>query len=208
MSIPSSSDEVATRHGILPAFRSSSIEDRCSRARLPWWARAISRSASSFSRSASRSASRRLLTKTIVERCASTSASSSGYIDGQIEATACSAAAVADLAVARAPDGRAPSDRAELAQVLDRDDDLEVELLAGARVDELDRPATGDEPADLLERPLGRREPDPLQRLVDEPLRAARPRARGGRRAWCPRPRAPRRGSASRRCAATRARPR
>ena len=39
----------------------------------PWWARASSRPASSFSRSASRSARRRLLTKTIVERWASTS---------------------------------------------------------------------------------------------------------------------------------------
>ena len=59
--------------------------------------------------------------------------------------------------------------RAELAQVVDGHDDLEVELLAGARVDELDRPAAGDEPADLCERPLGRREADPLQRPVDEP---------------------------------------
>ena len=70
--------EVATRHGISPAFRSSSISTRCSRAREPWCARAISASASSFSRSASRSAVRRLLTKTIVERCSRTSASSSG----------------------------------------------------------------------------------------------------------------------------------
>ena len=60
--------------------------------------------------------------------------------------------------------------RAELAQVLDRDDDLEVELLARAGVDELDRAAAGDEPADLLERPLRRRKPDPLDRPVGEPL--------------------------------------
>ena len=46
MSIPSSSDEVATRHGIRPAFRSSSICVRCSRASEPWCARAISSSAS------------------------------------------------------------------------------------------------------------------------------------------------------------------
>ena len=41
MSMPSSSDEVATRHGIRPAFSSSSISVRCSRASEPWWARAI-----------------------------------------------------------------------------------------------------------------------------------------------------------------------
>ena len=46
-----------------PALSSSSIRVRCSRARLPWWARATSSSASSLSRSASRSARRRLLTK-------------------------------------------------------------------------------------------------------------------------------------------------
>ena len=54
---------------------------------------------------------------------------------------------------------------ARLAHVLERDDDLEVELLAGARVDELDRPAPANEPSDLLERPLRRREADALERL-------------------------------------------
>ena len=73
--------------------------------------------------------------------------------------------------------------RAELAHVLDRDDDLEVELLARARVDELDRPAAGDEPADLLERPLGRREADPLQRPR---RRAAASRSTESAR-WAPR---------------------
>ncbi len=37
-------------------------------------------------------------------------------------------------------------------------------------VDELDRAAAGDEPADLLERPLRRREPDPLERLARQAL--------------------------------------
>ena len=54
--------------------------------------------------------------------------------------------------------------RAELAQILDRDDDLEVELLARAGIDERDRPAAGDEAADLLQRTLRRGEPDPLDR--------------------------------------------
>ena len=61
--------------------------------------------------------------------------------------------------------------RRQLAHVLDRDDDLEVELLADARVDELDLAArAGDEPADLLHRPLRRREPDALEGRVDEAL--------------------------------------
>jgi hypothetical protein len=78
MSIPSSSEEVATSTGISPFFKSSSTSSRCSRASEPWCARAISFSASSFSRSARRSASRRLLTKQMVERCDSTSSSSLG----------------------------------------------------------------------------------------------------------------------------------
>ena len=59
-----------------------------------------------------------------------------------------------------------PEIGAGLAHVLERDDHLEVELLARACVDELDRPAAGDEPSDLLQRPLRRREPDALERLV------------------------------------------
>ena len=88
MSIPSSRLDVATRHGMRPALRSSSIRTRCSRARDPWCARATappswappsaSASASSLMRSASRSARRRLLTNTIVERCARTSSRSAG----------------------------------------------------------------------------------------------------------------------------------
>ena len=57
-----------------------------------------------------------------------------------------------------------------LAHVLDGDDDLEVELLRHARVDELDRASTRDEAADLLERALRRREADPLRRLRRERL--------------------------------------
>ena len=83
MSIPSSSELVATRHGRSPDFSRSSTTSRSSRASEPWWARAIdaglsSSPASSFSRTASRSAARRLFTKMIVVRCACTSSSSSG----------------------------------------------------------------------------------------------------------------------------------
>ena len=40
MSMPSSSEEVATTAGRRPAFRSSSMSRRCSRLTEPWWARA------------------------------------------------------------------------------------------------------------------------------------------------------------------------
>ena len=98
MSMPSSSELVATRHGSSPALSSSSTLVRSSRASEPWWARAISPgggaasastpvavsraarscAASSLRRSATRSAERRLLTNTIVELCSRTSCSSSG----------------------------------------------------------------------------------------------------------------------------------
>ena len=90
MSIPSSSELVATRHGSCPAFSSSSTFVRSSLASEPWCARAISwraspvgswpssEAASSFRRSATRSAARRLLTKMIVELCSRTWRSSSG----------------------------------------------------------------------------------------------------------------------------------
>ena len=67
--------------------------------------------------------------------------------------------------------------RAQLAQVLDRDDDLEIELLARAGVDEPDRTVAGDEAADLLERALRRREADPLRGPLQqrvEPLQRER----------------------------------
>ena len=67
--------------------------------------------------------------------------------------------------------------RPELAQVLDGDDDLEVEILARSRIDELDRTIAGDEAADLLERALRRREADALRRALEqgvEPLQRER----------------------------------
>ena len=61
---------------------------------------------------------------------------------------------------------------ARLAHVLQRDDHLEIELLPRAGVDELDRPATGDEPSYLLEWALGGREPDALKGPVGSPFEA------------------------------------
>src|SRR5215207_1244820 len=59
--------------------------------------------------------------------------------------------------------------RRGLAHVLDRDDDLEVELLRAAGVDEPDRATARHEAPDLLHRALRRRERDALDVPVDEP---------------------------------------
>ena len=118
---------------------------------------------SSFSRSASRSARRRLLTKRIVERCSSTSRRSSGYMDGQIEVDGVPSPPVPSSGSVAAPSPR-------LAHVLDRDDHLQVELLARAGVDDPDRPRPRHEPPDLLDRALRRGQADALDRLADEPV--------------------------------------
>ena len=61
--------------------------------------------------------------------------------------------------------------RRQLPHVLDRNDDLEIQLLADSGVDELDLAArSGDEPPDLLHRPLRRREPEALEGSVDQAL--------------------------------------
>ncbi len=60
--------------------------------------------------------------------------------------------------------------RSQLPEILDRHDDLEIELLAGPGVDERDRAAAGDETPDLLERPLGGGEPEPLNPPCGETL--------------------------------------
>jgi hypothetical protein len=63
--------------------------------------------------------------------------------------------------------------RAELAHVLERHDDLEVELLPRSRVDELDvAVGSGDEAADLGQRALRGREADALERALRELLEA------------------------------------
>ena len=51
--------------------------------------------------------------------------------------------------------------------VVERNDDLEVELLRTACIDELDLARARDEAADLLQRPLRRGQADPLHRFVD-----------------------------------------
>src|SRR5207244_3002670 len=67
-------------------------------------------------------------------------------------------------------------DLAKASHVLDGDDDLELERLARAGIDDLDlaaRPDAAEEASDGLERPLRRRQPDALEwlgALRPEPL--------------------------------------
>ena len=74
-----------------------------------------------------------------------------------------------DRRVDRGPD-RAGLGR--LAHVVERHDDLEIEVLARAGVDDPDRAVAGDEASDLLDRALGRGEADPLHRLVEQRVEA------------------------------------
>ncbi|GAO05470.1 hypothetical protein PSR1_04384 [Anaeromyxobacter sp. PSR-1] len=86
MSMPSSSEEVATRPRTRPALRLSSMAMRCGRAMEPWCACTSVSPASSLSAPASRSATRRLFTNSKVVRCAFTSSSRRGWMAVQIEA--------------------------------------------------------------------------------------------------------------------------
>ena len=195
MSMPSSRLLVATSAGSRPAFSSSSMIVRCSRARLPWWARATSSSASSLRRRARRSASRRLLTKISVERWARISSSSSGYMAGQIDRRRFSPPG--DVAGSSGAERSPPSSRMSSTG----HDDLDLELLGRARrrrsVHRTGAPlARPGRPGSARSRPAGagwptgrcaagRRRPRP------PPARAAPGSATGGRRAWS----RPRRGS-------------
>ena len=191
MSMPSSRLDVATSAGSRPSLRASSISTRCSRAMLPWWARTSSSPASSLSRCASRSDRRRLLVKTIVLRWLRMSSRMRGWIDGQ-------------MLERRSPRPAGPpgwssggQDLAERRHVVDGDDDLEVERLARAGVDDLDLAigaGAAEEPGDRVERPLRRRQADPLggragvvrRRPVAAPARSASRRSRLRAR-WAPR---------------------
>ena len=173
--------------GSRPALSPSSISRRCSRAIEPWCARTSSSPASSLSRWASRSARRRLLTKMIVLRCARMSSRIRGWIAGQMLVRFSPPDRAAGLLLER-------QDLAEPGHVLDRHDDLELERLARAGVDDLDLAARRRSPPRnraivssgrwVADRPIrwsGRRPsaaPEALQ-----PLEAS---ARDGRRASSP----------------------
>ena len=210
MSMPSSSEDVATRHGSSPAFSSSSTTVRSSRASEPWWARAIS------------AARPRVGVGQLVE--AQREPLGAAAVVDEDDRRAVLADELEQLGVDRRPDRAArrlaAGERVErvgspalcvgLDHRLDRHVDLEVERLAHAGVDDRARaPRADHEAADLLERVLRRAEADALRRrgrpaAAREPLererqvRAAlrRRRRRGSRRRSPPR----RRVSISRAC--------
>ncbi len=108
--------------------------------------------------------------KTIVLRWALISSRIAGWIAGQMLALASGFVA--------GPPGCwiERQDLAGRGHVLDRDDDLELERLAGAGIDDRHlaaRPDAAEEAGDRLERSLGRAQPDPLRRAAAGPLALA-----------------------------------
>ena len=83
MSMPSSSEEVATSALSWPSFSRCSARSRCSLERLPWWVATFSAPTRSARCRVARSARRRLLTKISVVRCAWTSSASRSYSSPQ-----------------------------------------------------------------------------------------------------------------------------
>ena len=157
MSMPSSSEEVATMHGRVPALSASSTSLRASRESEPWWARATGSSLSSLRRSASRSARRRLF--------------------DEHDRRVVRAHELEQLGVERRPERvRASVVRAlhvgerrrGLRLGLDRHLDAQVELLAHAGIDDVELAVAADEARDLLERPLRGRERDALRVVLAE----------------------------------------
>ena len=156
MSIPSSSDEVATIAGQVALLQRSSTSTRA-RARASRGVRARSPLGELVQARARRSARRRLLTKMIVERCARTSSSSSGGSPARSSALVDLRAGSLDRSVESTCRAR-PCPRPGRPP--------EVQLLAVPGVDDrhgLGRVPPTEEPCDLLERALRRREADPLR---------------------------------------------
>ena len=173
MSMPSSRLLVATSARSRPVLSSSSTSRRCSRASDPWWALTSSSPASSLRRPARRSGE-----PAVVAEDQRGAVVADLLEDARVHV---GPDARAGLAVERRP-RRLLDARAERAHVLDGHDDLEVELLAHAGVDDGHRArpvggAAAEEARDLVERALRGREPDALRRLLAdrvEPLERQR----------------------------------
>ena len=178
MSMPSSRLEVATTAGSRPAFSASSISVRSCRETDPWCARAMTTAsasasppgtppaatkarsvASSLSRPHSRSASRRELANTIVDRCAWIRSSTRSSTCGQIDRRATGSSSPSPAA-AVPPCGRHIR---QVPHVLDRDDDLKLDLLRAGGLHHGHRPRPAEERGDLRRRPHRGRQPDPLR---------------------------------------------
>ena len=216
MSMPSSRLDVATRHGMRPAFRSSSTSTRCSRASEPWWARAISRSGWSASPPCVRElvqAQREPLGEPAVvdehDRRAVLLDERAGSRGRSTARSSCAPRSVptshllsVGLGTGSRSDAVEPSSRmSSTGTTTSRSSSLRVP--ASTSVDRAAaRRRSGRSPRAAAASPRARSAASAASTSALEPLDA---RAPGARRASCRRPRAPRRGSASRRRAASRA---
>ncbi len=171
MSMPSSRLDVATMPRSRPSFSSDSTCTRCSRASEPWCARD------------------ELFAGELVEAGGEPFGEAPGVAEhdrGPVRADQLEDArvhvrpdAAVRLGVVEPEDARSRARRgrvrAGLVHVVDRNDHLDVERLARARVDDRDRALsllaeTAEEPRDLVEGALGGREADALRRLVGDRL--------------------------------------
>ena len=179
MSMPSSSDDVATRHGSSPALSSSSTTRRSSRASEPWW----------------RARRCRLLGE-LVE--AQREALGAAAVVDEDDRRAVLADQLEHLRVDRRPDRvarrLAAGQRIQRSSAVDCSGStidstgtwiLQVERLAHAGVDDRARaPRADHEAADLLQRVLRRAAGRCAGRRGRPARSAARASARGARRAW------------------------
>ena len=193
MSMPSSSDDVATRPFSRPDFSSSSIISRRSRDSEPWWAftsstDGVRRSLCADERGLLGRHERRFLAglalgRQLVEPGGEPLGEAAGVDEDQRGAVLLHEVEQArvhgrpDAAPDRPGGGRAArrllDHLAELGHVVDRDDDLDVERLADAGVDDRDRPrATPGRAAGSSSKPPRKRAISSSGRWVaDRPMR-------------------------------------
>ena len=178
MSMPSSSELVATRQGSSPDLSSSSTTSRSSRASEPWWARAICgspRRASSLRRTRQPLGAAAVVDEDDRRAVLAHQLEQLGVDRGPDRAAGDGCARRGRRRPGRRRRRRCPCRRrpvghvvgVRLAHVLDRHVDLQVERLAHAGVDDRAVAARADEEAaDLLERALRGRQADALERRV------------------------------------------
>ena len=208
MSMPSSSYDVATRHGMRPAFRSSSTMSRCSRASEPWCARAISPGWSSLLARQLVQPQREPLGEAAVvdedDRRAVLARRAAGSPGRSTARSTASRARCRRPSPGRRPARATRATRSSRARACPRPGRRprgRAPCACRRRRASISRPPETKRPISSSGRCVADR-PMRWNGLLGERVRAARPRAPGARRASCRRPRAPRRGSASRRRAA------
>ncbi len=217
MSMPNSSEEVATTAGSRPAFSSSSTMVRCSRETEPWWARATvigtpppcpDWAISWAGGSSGRLIAARPLVGEFVEARGEPFGQPAGVREDDRRAVALDQIEhpLFDVRPDRGPPlgtgrraGQVTGGLAEGGHVLDRHDHFEIERLGRGRRDDGDGRGPAQERGDLFDRAAPSRTTRCAERGVRAGRRVARATGRGARRAWSRRPRAPRRRSRCRR---------